>query len=410
MGRGDSVHCPLKRLSISHGRYGHCLEKLSPRGIGGCKTLEKINFFDGVPLDFTGIEEFAGLQAVEIDGGVRILPNFYNCHNLKSFHIKNCAQLEDIRGVVACNSLQSLHLDGCRRLQWVTSIPSPTSLKELRIFSCGVEQNFAGLQHATLLETLLIRNCPGVENLDGLNCPSLKSLALRWCNKLCNIDALCNLCSLEDLSLSNCGLLEDVGVLTHLSATLQKLSLSGAVRLQDISAFASLKRLRTLSLSNCAGCPKGCGPNMLIQDLTPLEHLSGLEELDLSGYAALEKMRPLSKLPALKKLSISKCEKIVDIAAIAELITLEELELKGLHIETIEPLRPLINLLDLNLAFSEHVRDIKAIEVFPNLKVLILTGCAGIQDLGPATAHPTLEYFRNTRGKQVTTKPLGKSS
>lgn len=91
-------------------------------------------------------------------------------------------------------------------------------------------------------------------------------------------------------------------------------------------------------------------------------------------------------------------------------VLVEELELTGLRIETIEPLRPLINLLDLNLAFSEHVRDIKAIEAFPNLKVLILTGCAGIQDLGPATAHPTLEYFRNTRGEKVTTNPLGKSS
>lgn len=191
------VHFPLKRLSISHGRYGHCLEKLSLRGIGGGKTLEKINFFDGVPLDFTGIEEFAGLQAVEIDGGVRTLPNFYNCHNLKRFRISNCAQLEDIRGVLACNSLQSLHLDGCRRLQWVTSIPSPTSLKELRIFSCGVEQNFAGLQHAVLLERLSIGNCPGVENLDGLNCPRLKSLVLGRCNKLNNIDALRNLAKTE---------------------------------------------------------------------------------------------------------------------------------------------------------------------------------------------------------------------
>ena len=379
------AHCPLEKLYLSYVGYSRCPAAFSFRGIGACTTLRQIHMNCGIPEDVTGIEEFAGLQSIMINGDVRILPNFGGCHNLKSVHISNCKHLEDIKGVLACNSLQTLSLSGCPGLHNTTSWSHPSSLKELRVFDCGTQQSFIGLQYATVLEKLTIFDCANVETLDDLACPKLKRLMLGGCTKLANIDGVRNLGRLEDLYISDSKHIEGISVLSH------------------------LKGLRKLQLINCAGYPKGCGPDTLLQDITPLEHMSNLSEVEISGYDALENIAPLSKLTALTKLRISGCEKVTNIEALAGCTTLEGLSLTSLPIETIEPLRTLINLVDLNLAGSKNIRDITAIEAFQNLKRLTLTGCSGIQDLGPAKTHPTLERCDGINGQRIEKETEGRA-
>lgn len=95
--------------------------------------------------------------------------------------------------------------------------------------------------------------------------------------------------------LGYCFNLVDLTALEQLPA-LQELDLSWCKALNDLSSLASLTTLQSLDLSKCRA----------LSNLSPLALLTTLQSLDLRGCDALNDLSPLASLTTLQSLASSK--------------------------------------------------------------------------------------------------------
>lgn len=212
-------------------------------------------------------------------------------------------------------------------------------------------------------------------------CKNLKSLNLRWCNWVLDekntLLKLRHLTELETLDLAYCPI-------------------------SDISALVNFPKLRSLNLS---GRTIDNGyyrlPDKRIEDISVLEHLVNLEELDLSecfeivNYNSLKKLTKLKKLQLptindlspieplleLRELSLWDIRRVKDSSIISRFTKLEKLkigdEIKDIDFSKLTNLRILIcqNALQLNND------DFSKFKVLKKLTTLHLSGCKDLTDV-----------------------------
>ena len=134
-----------------------------------------------------------------------------------------------------------------------------------------------------------------------------------------------------------------------------------------------------------------------ISDLTPLENLTNLVELDLSCNA-VSNLYPLRNLINLRWLKLEE-NKITDVSPLANLTNLEDLYLNN-HFYTpqwtgnneivdLTPLRNLTNLNRLDIGHNPIGASIDIVRNFPKLKALNI-GCCGVSNLRPLVECPGL--------------------
>lgn len=134
-----------------------------------------------------------------------------------------------------------------------------------------------------------------------------------------------------------------------------------------------------------------------ISDLTPLENLTNLVELDL-GCNAVSNLYPLRNLTNLRWLKLEE-NKITDVSPLANLTNLEDLYLNN-HFYTpqwtgnnkivdLTPLRNLTNLNRLDIGHNPIGASIDIVRNFPKLKALNI-GCCGVSNLRPLVECPGL--------------------
>ena len=152
--------------------------------------------------------------------------------------------------------------------------------------------NLAGIESFTSLETLLLSDNEGL-SLAGIgSVATLANLELARCG-LTDITELSSAVTLRTLNLMQNDL-TDVSALRRLSS-LEELSLGMNERLADISPLSKLTALRSLSLAGTA-----------VTDLSPLASLTGLETLDIEG-CRIESIEPLLGLKGLRTLYAAGC-------------------------------------------------------------------------------------------------------
>ncbi|MCC6574149.1 MAG: hypothetical protein IT462_10175 [Planctomycetes bacterium] len=236
--------------------------------------------------------------------------------------------------------------------------------------------------HFTKLESLRIENCalsqPVIEGLGRLT--SLRSLTLH-----CGVGDgdLAMLKPLKDLEMLD---VQDNYKLTDKS-------------LEDVAALGSLRKLTLSGCSNVGEVVTGA----------PLARLGRLQDLDLSGTQAggPDFLRQLAGLPSLRRLALNdtnaadaSMEVVADfaspletlevggnieitpggIAAIARVSSLRSLSLRGLagvNSSTIYALRPLVELVELDLTNCQNIDAQTLVELGDkqDLKILRLGGC-----------------------------------
>ena len=139
-----------------------------------------------------------------------------------------------------------------------------------------------------------------------------------------------------------------------------------------------------------------------ISDLTPLESLTSLVELDL-GYNAVSNLYPLRNLTNLKWLRLEE-NRITDVSPLADLTNLEHLYLNNHfyspqwtgnnEIKDLAPLRNLINLKRLDVEHNPIGLSISVVRNFPKLKALNIS-CCGVSNLRPLIESPGLQGTRS---------------
>lgn len=133
-------------------------------------------------------------------------------------------------------------------------------------------------------------------------------------------------------------------------------------KLSTIKGIENLAKLQTLTLSQ-----------LPLQALDGLEKLDGLCELNLFFLRKLAELRPLRGLHSLRKLSISACGMIQDLATIRCLTGLKELILENMELADIGFLAPLKSLERLFLPERTRVNDgdLSVLLALPSLKDVI---------------------------------------
>ena len=202
-----------------------------------------------------------------------------------------------------------------------------SGLKVLKASDKGIT-NLSGLENATDLDTLVL-NGNSITSLDSLaRLTNLEYLNLRS-NKITSLDSLARLTNLEYLNLRY----NSITSLTPLAdlTNLERLGL-GYNRITDVSSLASLTKLTHLALGGDGN--EGISNHNLSQavtnmpdlvllkvnaigltDVSFLEGLLKLEQLDLSANNGITDWRPVACLPKLKTLALRNSARSIGNAA-----------------------------------------------------------------------------------------------
>ncbi len=123
-----------------------------------------------------------------------------------------------------------------------------------------------------------------------------------------------------------------------------------------------------IQLQQIAGLTKvAVSENFQITDLTPLQHLSRLTELQFSG-TAVAKLDPVTKMPHLKTL---RCQKnpILDLTPVTGLPNLTELDFSNTQVEDIDALQNMMQMEVLKFSGTQ-VKNLKYLQKLVNLRVM----------------------------------------
>ena len=162
---------------------------------------------------------------------------------------------------------------------------------------------------------------------------------------------------------------------------------------QGLALSATIdRRPRALSLSNNFNAAQ----EDRIKDLTGLEHMVALFELELSSHAVRD-LAPLQNLTNLTRLDLSFNE-VSDLTPLQNLRELRTLVLTGNEVRDFTPLQNLPNLETLYLTGNE-VSDLTSLQNLPNLRTLALNNNNGLRDFTPLQNLPNLRALEANRSQ-----------
>lgn len=252
------------------------------------------------------------------------------------------------RALMCCQLLAHLSLSGLRNLD---------SLESLRAVDCEAEEDVShnsGVENATSL-LLRLRSldaacCRSLTSICALatggGAPKLRSLTLRKCRALLDLDGLQGCAGLTELSLNDCRQLSSSALsrLRSCGATLQSLSLATCQGLTEIEGLRCCAVLKRLDLGGCRS----------LRSVNALEDLRcHLCFLNLKGCEKLCDLGPLQGAQALTTLNIAFCSSVASLHAIRTC--------------------PALTWLD--ASFTKNVRDVGVLAQCARLVHVVLTGC-----------------------------------
>jgi Leucine-rich repeat (LRR) protein len=132
---------------------------------------------------------------------------------------------------------------------------------------------------------------------------------------------------------------------------------------KHITNISGIERCKNLEVLDLEG--NWLRSTISITDITPLQDLHHLKQLDLSSNT-IEDLTPLSGLTGLIILDISNNYSVKDVKPLENLVKIAYLELWGNLITDIGPLKGLVNLLELDIHHN-YIEDISPLIENPGL-------------------------------------------
>ncbi|GFP89653.1 putative disease resistance protein at4g19050 [Phtheirospermum japonicum] len=339
------------------------LENLKVFEISGPSSLKNIpdNFFDHTPK-----LKNLNLSSLEIES----LPgSFYTLTKIETLILRGCSSLKELSSLRNFVNLEVLDVSGS---QSISSIHDKrfSKNKKLRIINLS----------ETKIETL-----PLIHSLGNL-----KSLSLTDCSFLLRIRRSGSLQRLQILDISGASKVEEF--LDPSLEGLENLDFLDASRTNVVKLPSNIGNPRYFYLKNC---PR-------LEKLTPIEGLSKIEVLDLSGSTKLREIRVefFKNVKALRELNLSKTS-VNNLSFISCLGTLRKLFLSHcLSLEKFEKnLSELEELEILDFSGCENLKEIEgeSFDKMPRLYSLNLSGLTQLDKLPSLSKLTSLKklYVRN---------------
>lgn len=236
-----------------------------------------------LPTDLTGIEEASGLEVINIyEQELKDLSFAGKLPKLKELYLIKC-NITDISGLEEATGLERLSLYG-NQISDATPLGSLINLVELSLNENGTELNhYDVLSGLTKMQDLGLSEC-GLLDIAFVNgMPELKGLNVNS-NRISDLSPLRGHGDLERLGFRS-NLVTDIAVLAELGK-LFDLAMDDN-RIEDISAIAGLKELTYLGISD--------NP---VTDISVLKKLDKLFTLNL-GRDTVKDITPLMNIPLL---------------------------------------------------------------------------------------------------------------
>ncbi|HEX8545780.1 MAG TPA: leucine-rich repeat domain-containing protein [Cytophagaceae bacterium] len=219
-----------------------------------------------------------------------------------------------------------------------------------------------------------------------------------------NYGQLTRLTNTDKIDISNTKSILDLEPLNRLSK-LKELNISGS-GVTNVLPLRNMTKLEMLSVDNTQ-----------VASLEPLKYSSNLKELYINN-TPISKLAPLAIFTRLEKLEMNKTQ-VDSLEPLANLTTLKDIQAVGTNIVSLEPLKNLKNLEVLNLAETKieslaalaelsalqqiNISGTKVIDVAPlqNLKSLKVLFCnnTGLATIAPLKNSPSIEkiYCDNSK-------------
>lgn len=332
------------------------------------------------------------------------ITNFFFLKQLKGLECLNIyhTQFEDISFLVDLQNLKSLNLSYCRfknvnllqrltglkslALSWVfdkTDMSFLEHLKELENLNfseCKQIRDMSIVQHLTKLKHLNLRKCSRIKDRNFLQyLKGLKSLDLTKCAWVTekHLSYIKEMKELEQLNLSKTNF-TDTNFLQHMQE-LKELTLSNRPNspyISDTSSVQYLKKLEKLNLSGSYSYP--CSRSDMIVDLSHLQGLKSLKELNLFFCGHISNISLLQNLQGLESLKITRYDQLTDISFLSSLQRLKDLSFNACSgIKNILPIQGLYRLEKLDLSTLQQIENISfsCLQGLQKLKELYLEYC-----------------------------------
>ncbi len=279
--------------------------------------------------------------------------------------------LEMLAGLVELEELDASYLkigDGKdeKKVLSLAPLKNMKNLKELKLTQTRVE-GFDVLADKTALVKLEV-NETKVADLKFLEkLVNLEELGING-STATDLAPLANLTKLKKLSLSSVAF-KDGAPLAKLTA-LEYIYMPYAT-MPDLKLFAGMKALRELNLSYAKG---------ELKDLAPLNDLTALETLDLSGHKGFEDLNAYTACGNLKNLLLSSTA-VKNLKALEKCVNLVSLVVVDGPLADISPLARLAKLERVDLTRTA-VKDLKPLKALAEMKNLSIGGTP-VADLSP---------------------------
>ncbi|CCW65332.1 unnamed protein product [Phytomonas sp. EM1] len=267
-----------------------------------------------------------------------------------------------------------------------------SNLKELELVSCRGLTSIKNISLMKKLERLEVAFCPlEPDGVQDLCLPSLKSLILRSCHRLSDLNEIASetAASLEEVTIENCNAYDDTSnfFLLNLGPHLRVLSLCSThidSALALVTQRDQVSNLNTLQLSDTPIRSE------TLDQITPFLENS-LEYLSLENCRKLNGFESLGMLHQLRFLDVSQAELIDGLDVLTACRNLELFRVANTPVEDISFLGSMqfLRVLD---APASSLTDcgILALKDAPQLDTVVLTRCIHISDLNVLLTCPRI--------------------
>ena len=371
------------------------LSDLSP--LAGLTNMTEFNYYNTAVQDLSFMEDWTKMEYLEIsttgETDLSVLSGLTNVKNL-NFNGSNNV-ITDLSFMENMTNLQEAYIGGEFEDLDLTPLAGLTKLTTLQIYRNGGNSTAGGVTH--------------LEALSGLT--NLTELRLDTGDNITTLDPLANLTKLRALNLYNYGsnnyyALTDISGIADLTDLTELRLYLGDVK--DLSPLEGLTKLQSLNLSG----------NFTTDDLSFLRGMTDLRELQINPYnngsLQLDDLTDLANLTKLQTLSL-QADNLGSLRGLENLTDLREIRMYGSD-ATYTDVDPLTNLTELqSLSLPNRDYDLATplnIDGFANLtKLTELTISSEVESLEPIsglTGLKSLSYSGNNNydGRAISLAPL----
>ncbi|KAL5551409.1 hypothetical protein UlMin_001585, partial [Ulmus minor] len=289
----------FSRTPIAPLPFMNNLKQLARLSLNDCPKVTRLPMLNEVTslqiLELSGAKLFKeirkeafenkqNLRFLDMSGtGIFHLPSYLkSMSSLEVLNLSSTSSLPDMKEITfdSFKKLQFLDLSNTI-LETIPPLSNLGSLRKLFLRNCVHLKELPEMKGLEKLEVFELTQAPEVKEIPKLSASkNLQQVLLQGCEKIETLPNLGDLEKLEVVNLSGCKALKELQ--GQFSERIRELDLSGTKIESLPPTLSKLSNLRKLLLKDCSEL-KG--------SLQPLESLSELEELDLSGAKPLQESK-----------------------------------------------------------------------------------------------------------------------